>query len=96
MTVRPLFVLLAGALTCVADPIARAQSGIDELESSYQFLVTPRATGGALHTLTQGALKGVSLPLSFYDSDRYWGASSALCARRAVRSWTATIHKTTR
>jgi hypothetical protein len=74
MTVRPLIVLLAGALTCVANPIARAQSGIDELEASYQFLVTPRASGGALYTLTEGALKGVSLPLSFYDSDRYWGA----------------------
>jgi len=74
MTLRPLIALLVGVLTCVATSIARAQSGIDELDASYQFLVTPRSTGGALYALTEGALKGVSLPLSFYDSNQYWGA----------------------
>src|SRR5882757_4342156 len=74
MTVRPLLALLVGVLTCVATSVARAQSGIDELDASYQFLVIPRSTGGALYALTDGVLKGVSSPLSFYDSDRYWGA----------------------
>ena len=70
--------LLVGALACIATSIARAQSGIEDLDMSYQFLVTPRSTGGALYALTEGPLKGVALPLSFYDSDRYWG--SYVCA----------------
>jgi hypothetical protein len=66
-------------MVCIATSIAHAQPVIEDLDASYQFLVTHRSThGGALHALPEGPLQGVALPLSFYDSDRYWG--SYVCA----------------
>jgi hypothetical protein len=67
--------LLCSILACLAVSVARAHSPIEDLDASYQFLVTHRSThGGALYALTEGSLQGVALPLSFYDTDRYWGA----------------------
>ena len=72
---KPTAVIFCSILTCLAVSVARANSSIEDLDASYQFLVTPRSThGGALYAPTEGSLKGVALPLSFYDSDRYWGA----------------------
>jgi hypothetical protein len=67
----------------MATSIAHPQPVIEDLDASYQFLVTHRSTHrGALYALTEGPLKGVALPLSFYDSDRYWG--SYVCALPGV------------
>jgi hypothetical protein len=64
--------LLACAALCAA--VARADEDIEALAGTYAYLVSARAThGGALYRATQGALKGVVLPYSFSDSERYWG-----------------------
>ena len=64
--------LLPCALTCNA--AAAASSDIEELAGTYEYLVSYRDThGGALYRTTDGALKGLVLPYSFSDSERYWG-----------------------
>ena len=51
-----------------------AQAKDTDLQSSYQFLVSDRDTGGGvLYTATAGKLDGRLLPLSFVDSAAYWG-----------------------
>ena len=51
-----------------------AQSAITHLRETYEYLVSYRAThGGALYKNLQGPLKGLVLPFSFSDSERYWG-----------------------
>ena len=63
--------LLAGTLPCGA---AAAGDEVEDLAGTYQYLVSYRDThGGALYRVTDGALKGLALPYSFYDSARYWG-----------------------
>jgi len=61
---------------------------INDLQASYDFLVRPRADGGALlnfQVLNSAKVKGdYLLPGSYYDSPDYWGAyvcqgSHALC-----------------
>src|ERR1700736_2508248 len=75
MTVKPIVVLVCAPVSWFPMPFARAQFAIQNLDESYQFLVSYRSThGGALYAPTEGSLKGVALPLSFYDSERYWGA----------------------
>jgi hypothetical protein len=45
-----------------------------ELAGSYEYLVSHRDThGGALYVPREGPFKGVTLPYSFTDSERYWG-----------------------
>ena len=61
-------VLLLLPLVCTGSPVT-------DLEASYAFLVSPRDTrGGVLHAAAEGAEKGNTLPLSFVDSEQYWGA----------------------
>src|SRR6266404_1131549 len=58
--------------TCNA--VAAASNDIEELAGTYEYLVSYRDThGGALYRTTDGALKGLVLPYSFSDSERYWG-----------------------
>jgi hypothetical protein len=64
----------AAVASCILyAPLALAQP-IDRLRETYEFLVSYRVThGGALYRSTVGSLKNVVLPLSFYDSEQYWG-----------------------
>jgi hypothetical protein len=74
-------VLLACAITFNA--VALADSDIEELAGTYAYLVSDRDThGGALYRPTDGALKGLVLPYSFSDSERYWG--EYVCTLRGV------------
>jgi hypothetical protein len=74
-------VLLACVLTFNA--VADADSDIEELAGTYEYLVSDRDThGGALYRPTDGALKGLVLPYSFSDSERYWG--EYVCTLRGV------------
>jgi hypothetical protein len=60
--------LLLMPLACMASPVK-------DLDESYAFLVSPRDTrGGVLYVPAGGAVKGNALPLSFVDSEQYWGA----------------------
>jgi hypothetical protein len=43
-----------------------------DLSSVYRFLVSDRTQGGILYSATAGSLRGLALPLSFYDSPDYW------------------------
>ena len=64
--------LLAGALHCGA--AVGAGDEVEALAGTYEYLVSYRDThGGALYRATDGPLKGLLLPYSFYDSARYWG-----------------------
>ena len=64
--------LLPCVLGCNA--AAAASNDIEELAGTYEYLVSYRDThGGALYRTTDGALKGLVLPYSFSDSERYWG-----------------------
>jgi hypothetical protein len=75
MTIKPAVMLLCAIVACFPSSFARAQFAIEDLDASYQFLVSYRSThGGALYAPTEGSLKGIALPLSFYDSAQYWGA----------------------
>lgn len=63
------------ALALIVMSLGCASSQIKDLDASYQFLVNYRLTyGGALYAPAAGSLKGAILPLSFYDSEQYWGA----------------------
>jgi hypothetical protein len=73
--------LLACVLT--SNAVADADSDIEELAGTYAYLVSDRDThGGALYRPTDGALKGLVLPYSFSDSERYWG--EYVCTLRGV------------
>jgi hypothetical protein len=62
---------------------AVAQSDIEELAGTYEYLVSYRDThGGALYKPLHGPLKGIVLPYSFSDSERYWG--DYVCRLRGV------------
>jgi len=52
---------------------ALAHSQVNNLRSTYSFLVSSRNAKGVLYRATSGDLKGAWLPLSFYDSPEYWG-----------------------
>lgn len=53
---------------------ATAQSAIEALRESYEYLVSYRSThGGALYGNSPGPLQGLILPYSFGDSAQYWG-----------------------
>lgn len=52
---------------------AMAASAHDDLQSSFQFLVSAREQGGVLYRATAGELRDRWLPLSFVDSAQYWG-----------------------
>ena len=68
------WILLIPALACGLPLQAWAQDWISELEPTYGFLVSDRATqGGVLYTVHSGPLAGLELPLSFTDSADYWG-----------------------
>jgi hypothetical protein len=75
MNAKAIAVLLCATLTLLPLPFAHGAPAIDDLAASYQFLVSYRSThGGALYAPAAGSLQGVVLPLSFYDSEQYWGA----------------------
>jgi len=65
--------VLALALVLVLSASVRAgaaAAGVQDLDTTYQFLVSDRATqAGALYAPRQG----VALPFSFWDSPQYWG-----------------------
>jgi hypothetical protein len=64
--------LLSCVLTCNA--VAEPSDDVEELAGTYEYLVSYRDThGGALYRTTEGPLKGLVLPFSFSDSERYWG-----------------------
>jgi len=63
----PVLALLPRQAACAPPTISR-------LHESYEFLTSYRAThGGALYRPADGPLKGMILPFSFADSERYWG-----------------------
>jgi hypothetical protein len=56
-------------------PLACTAAPVKDLDGSYAFLVSPRDTrGGVLHASAGTDLKGSALPLSYVDSEQYWGA----------------------
>lgn len=68
------FLVSCACLALLAGRSAPAQSAIEALRESYQYLVSYRAThGGALYGNPQGPLQGLILPYSFSDSAQYWG-----------------------
>jgi len=76
MRLFPLVLLVLAASANAAD--------IDDLQSSYEFLVRDRADGGVLFKLP-AADGGYALPASFRDTAEYWGAyvcqlRSSFCA----------------
>jgi len=71
---RAAWVLLFPVLGCAVPHKALALDWFSELEPSYGFLVSDRAThGGVLYTIDTGSLAGLELPRSFSDSADYWG-----------------------
>jgi hypothetical protein len=75
MKAKSIIVLLCGTLALFPMSFVCGQPAIEDLDASYQFLVSYRSThGGALYTPAAGSQKGAVLPLSFYDSEQYWGA----------------------
>ena len=57
-----------------SSPVAGQNDALGELAASYEYLVSYRDThGGALYLPREGMFKGVPLPYSFTDSERYWG-----------------------
>jgi hypothetical protein len=80
---------LAGALISLAVSMfswARVDAQSNQLQATYQFLVSDqKLRHGALYQATAGELHGAALPLSFFDTTRYWGVyvcqqESAGCA----------------
>lgn len=68
------FLACCACLALLAGRSAPAQSAIEALRESYQYLVSYRSThGGALYGNSQGPLQGLILPYSFGDSEQYWG-----------------------
>jgi hypothetical protein len=62
---------------------AQDRHAIRELRGSYEYLVSYRDThGGALYVQAEGPFKGLILPFSFSDSERYWG--DYVCKQAAV------------
>ena len=67
-----LTVCAACPFTCSA--VAGGKNEVEELARTYEYLVSYRDThGGALYRPTGAPLKGLVLPYSFSDSERYWG-----------------------
>jgi len=66
--------LVCAILTVLPVQGTCAPAAIPELQESYAFLTSYRAThGGALYRPVEGPLRGVILPFSFADSEQYWG-----------------------
>ena len=62
---------------------AQSRPPIAELRGSYEYLVSYRDNhGGALYVQAEGPFKGLILPFSFSDSERYWG--EYVCKQSAV------------
>jgi hypothetical protein len=76
MMPRHASLLLAVCAACpfTRNAVAGGKDDVKELAGTYEYLVSYRDThGGALYRPTEGPLKGLVLPYSFADSERYWG-----------------------
>jgi hypothetical protein len=73
-------IVLVGCL-CAA---GNATAQFSDLSASYRFLVSDRPTqNGVLYEADAGQLRGAALPLSFFDTAKYWGAY--VCRGQEVR-----------